>query len=465
MIGTGHFVLLRIRAGGGHGVVDIAGIHVRLGHFVSVGDDLFRTRCKIECSFTQRHQTVAQFDAAHRYVAGILHRHGVSDLIANCSAFSLGSRLADRQAAILIFRGNRNHTRFNSCATIDGCFVPDFTGKDISFPYGVFRCENLAGIGRQGFNLPLITGQLITYCEIRSRHITNVGNSDLIGDCLIQSIFLTICGSGCDFLHDLQIVILYNRLNSAESRRCHIVLVGILAFRSYLVFDRTVDHIGFRHRIGVIDGLGAVGSQAERCVILAQGHQRICNSSGQVRVTGVLHRHGVGDRIAHINAAGLVRRLGHFQCGLHDLRREFPVDHSDKTGDLIPRLRVNGKLDLHRRSLVQRILFKFVQQDTPVSAEQVTKLFGMSVPVDGHLHGHLIRFDIRSDQRGEIFVVVRSGVIVSLGCIRLNVDLDRLAVFDVAVHSEVDIFRNTVPGVHVLEIPVEQVIFPMNRRI
>ena len=80
---AGHVGVLRILAGGGHGVVDLARVHVGLLHRVGIGDLFVCSGSQIERSFGQRHQRVAQRDAGHGHVAGIGHLNRVGNGTAN----------------------------------------------------------------------------------------------------------------------------------------------------------------------------------------------------------------------------------------------------------------------------------------------------------------------------------------------------------------------------------------------
>ena len=159
VIRCGHFVVLRILAGRGRRVVDLARVHIRLGHCVGIGDRLRSRRRQVERCFVQRHQAVFQLNILHRHVAAVRHFHRVGDRAANFNAARGISRLLDCQGRTDFFRIYRISRLVGLAFQRRGYSIRKAARSHVG------RLDDIGGCGRDS-----VTGRYIIKCSICQRY-------------------------------------------------------------------------------------------------------------------------------------------------------------------------------------------------------------------------------------------------------------------------------------------------------
>ena len=218
------FRLVRIRARSCRcrDVHDLTSQDVFLGHDIARLEDLFSSGRQGLDRPLVAGQLICHCDVGDRQVTVVSHRDLIGDLLAQRIALAVCRRrsrlLRDGQMAFRVFRRlrilTRRHRDFRlvrirarACRRRD---VHDFVCQDVSLGHGVARLEGLVSSGRQGRDRPLVAGQLIRHRDVGDRQVTIIGNRDLIGDLISQSI--TVCRrlTRCD-LRDSQVAVRSSR--------------------------------------------------------------------------------------------------------------------------------------------------------------------------------------------------------------------------------------------------------------
>ena len=323
--GCGDVVVLRILAGRGDRVQDLARIDVALRDRVGVGDRLRAVRREIERRLGERDQRIGHDNILDRDITGVGNDDRVSDLVADLCAARRARGLRDRQRRS---RRDRRDRRGCGCGDVvvlriltgRGDRVQDLARVDVALRDRVGVGDRLRAVRREIERRFIDGNERIGKRDALDRDVTVVGDDDRVGDHVADLRAARLaCGLG-----DRQ---RRSRRDRRDRRGCgcgDVVVLRVLTGRGDRVQDLARVDVALLHRVGVGDRLRAVRREIERRFI--DGNERIGKRDALDRdVAGVGDDDRVGDHVADLRVARLAR-------GLRDRQRRSRRDRRDRRG-------------------------------------------------------------------------------------------------------------------------------------
>ena len=343
----GNLGLVGIGAGalGGGLVHDLAGQDVGLGHDVGTGGRRRLARSKRDASGLlasvelEALQLVLDGDVRDGQVAVVLNRDLVGDGRAKLVA-TLGRRrrgdLVDGQVTVLLLGGLRINARLDGnlglirigTRALRGCNVHNLAGQDIVLGHDVRSLELLGSTRCHRGNLPRVLGQLVGNGNVGNGQVAVVGDNDLVGDGLTQSV-LAVGGSslGSGLLGNGDVAVLLSD-DLDEVRARDLIALRVIARNGCNVGNLASVNVVLCHGIGVGVRLASARSEDGRGCVSAR-NQRIAELDARhsdVAVVGDLD--GVGDDVAKLDISRLV-------CGLLNAQLRVALNGLDGSGSRI----------------------------------------------------------------------------------------------------------------------------------